>query len=129
MEMGTNTEEIIFPISESRKRLDRTSPIPSPLKFTRSPAPKIRRRIRTGTEQKAHEPPVLTFESKWQTCQRTHPELSLKDKTLADFKLSEEELMALQEIHGEINTYMFHRLAVSNTESESTFLNIQDYFQ
>ena len=38
--------------SSSRKRPERSSPIPSPLQLTRSPVPKSRRRARIGTEYK-----------------------------------------------------------------------------
>ena len=127
MEVGTNTNGTD---TQSRKRTDRSSPIYSPLKTTRSPAPKIRRRIRTGTEKKQTETDssVVSFQSNWQTCQYTCQQPSIKDKTIAEFKMREEETMSLQEMHRQVHTYMFQKHAVNNTECEGTFLNIQDYF-
>ncbi len=67
----------------TRKRYERPSPANSPFKQTRSPAPKIRRRMRTGTEQfdiTEREPvrdcDCISFETKqetnlWYFCQNT----------------------------------------------------------
>ena len=58
-----------------------------------------------------------------------HPySASLKDKTLSDFLMSEEEAEALTELKDEINTYMFQKVTVNNKKPQKTFLNIQDYF-
>ncbi len=43
--------QVSYHLMMTRKRAERESPLPSPSKLTRSPAPKVRRRMRTGTEQ------------------------------------------------------------------------------
>ena len=45
-----------------------------------------------------------------------------------DFIISKEEQLALEDLEDEINIYMLHKLAVTNSEPQNTFLNIQDHF-
>ena len=133
------TAEISYNQTLNRKRAERTSPFPSPLKLTKSPAPKRVRRPRTGTEQQhstlTSEPSLHRFSdgSKDVPVDNAsrpdqHPySASLKDKTLSDFLMSE-EAEALTELKDEINTYMFQKVTVNNKKPQKTFLNIQDYF-
>ena len=107
----------------SRKRKQRPSPMPSPLKLTRSPMAKIRRRLRTGTEQRTggkSPSPEPTL----QRTKRTNPNVQ-GAKSVDDFRLNDGEELAVQELKEEVNTYLLQKHAV---EQEHTFLNIQDYF-
>lgn len=116
-------------LSLSRKRCERSSPLPSPMKLTRSPANKIQRRARTGTESKTnsqeHEllPPICQI-------QHSEHEKSLKGKSLSDFVISSRENDSLQEAQYELFSYMLQKTAIANTDSstEGPFINIQDYF-
>ena len=86
--------------------------------------PKVRRRLRTGNEK---QPTAPLPPNKWQTASYNHV-YSPIDRTINDFKISEEEQLALEDLEDEINIYMLHKLAVINNEPQNTFLNIQDHF-
>lgn len=109
----------------SRKRLHRSSPIQSPLKLTRSPAPK-QRRFRTGTEEHIPDPLPEPHFQPASTCRYSLPQV---DKSLSDFLLNEQETVALNDLYGEVNTYMLLKLTIQNTQSHDTLsLNLQDYY-
>ena len=119
----------------SRKRAsDEQSPYSSPVKSTRSPAPKVRRRARTGLEDNwrtAREPsfvPISTNTS-FQHFQSTKISLD-------DFKISQNEETAIQTLQQQLNTYIVQKHITTSeshgdsdhsSEIHSTFLNIQDY--
>lgn len=112
----------------SRKRTQHSSPFPSPQNSTRSPVPKSQRRLRTGTEglgqsQKSPSHPVVISAT-----QVTQVMLTLKGKQLQDFKMSPEELSAIEEIKFDLNTYMLLRHSIAKVQESRTFLNMQDYF-
>ena len=116
MELDTNAN------AYKRTRL---SPISSPLRLTRSPMPKVQRRLRTGNEK---QPTAPLPPHEWQTTYYNHHVSSPTDRTIDGFKISEEEQLALEDLEEEINMYMLHKLAVTNSEPQNTFLNIQDHF-
>ncbi len=60
-------------IALSTKRAERQSPHPSPNKLTRSPAPKVRRRMRTGTEHFHNVKPTMESTSGMHTPLGTGP--------------------------------------------------------
>ena len=109
----------------SRKRTERSSPFPSPMKLTRSPPPKTQRRLRTGTERKQqHLEPSLP-----ELVHHPHHHASYNTSlTLADFVMSATEAEAKFDLQKEVNYYMLHRLSVCNSGLQLSFLNIQDYF-
>ena len=81
--------------------------------------PKVRRRLCTGNEKQPTAPlPPNNGKHVY----------SPIDRTINDFKISEEEQLALEDLEDEINIYMLHKLAVINNEPQNTFLNIQDHF-
>lgn len=53
---------------------------------------------------------------------------SIKEKTLADFFLSSSEHLAQLELNEELNAYMLQVLATEKGDTETPFLNLQDYF-
>ena len=116
-----SSSEITHPI---RKRAHRSSPFQSPLKLTRSPAPK-QRRLRTGTEKHTLDPLPETHFHPHNICRNSLPQA---DKSLSDFLLNEQETAALNDLYREVNTYMLHKLTIKNKESHDTPLNLQDYF-
>ena len=77
-----SSSEITHPI---RKRAHRSSPFQSPLKLTRSPAPK-QRRLRTGTEKHTLDPLPETHFHPHNICRNSLPQA---DKSLSDFLLNE----------------------------------------
>ena len=115
-----------YPLTEvqnchsTRKRAERSSPVPSPLKLTRSPTAKSLRRARTGTEQKEkvshQERPPLT--------QIQHSEFakSLSCVLLNDFLLKDQENESLQDLHSDLFIYMLQKVAVAKFHSEESFL-------
>ena len=112
----------LFPVS--RKRMERSSPLPSPSKFTRSPLPKIQRRLRTGTEGRQQETKpsiVLPVRANRHTCHH-------KKLTLSDFVLNTEEAQARHELQKEMNVYVAHRVAVHRSGFKYPFLGMQDYY-
>ena len=94
--------------SASRKRQDRTSPFQSPQKLTRSPATKIRRRPRTGTEQKIIcEQPIATRTSNYSyTFGFMCRQVVQVDKQLSDFLQNEQEMAALSELQEERTSFI-----------------------
>lgn len=66
--------------------------------------------------------------NEWQTTCYNHHVCSPTDRTINSFKITEEEQLALEEQEEEINMYMLHKLALTNSEPRNTFLNIQDHF-
>ena len=111
--------------STSRKRPERSSPTSSPMKLTRSPAPKSRRRARTGTEYKTE----ISHQAKPPLIQIQHSEhlKSLDCLTINDFTMSEIENESLQDLQCELFTYMLQKVAIADSDSEHPFINIQDY--
>ena len=113
--------------SSSRKRTERSSPILSPLKLTRSPAAKSFRRARTGTEYKIE----VSYQPKPPLVQIQHSEhvKTLACSSINEFMMSETENESLQDLQHELFSYMLQKLAVAETSSEHPFINIQDYFK
>ena len=110
----------------SRKRLERSSLIQSPMKLARSPSPKIKRRVCTGTEQSETTSDVLSSDSAGQTGNHI-PSRSTHDqstKSIADFQLRDSEKNAWTEL----NAYLVQKQALSTLELDKLFVNIQDYF-
>ena len=106
----------------SHKRRERSSPIPSPMKLTRSPLPKIQRRLRTGTEQQKQQ-------TKLPIPELAHNPTSFNSSlTLDHFLMSDSETEAMQDLHKDVNAYILHRAAIDNSTAPKPFLNIQDYF-
>ena len=124
--LSSSTSIQSHPRTLSRKRTQRSSPISSPLKLTRSPVPKMQRRLRTGTEKKPTE--STSTEPTWQTTCYSYQRPTLWGRTIDDFQISEDECLAIEDLKDEINTYMLHKVAVGNSEPQKNFLNIQDYF-
>ena len=111
----------------SQKRKDRSSPLPSPQKLTRSPLPKIQKRHRTGTEgqQEMGKLPPAPKPHLQATQQRTCYSSSL---VLSHFRTSGAEKEAQGDILREINTYLLHRFAVYSSTLQQPFLSMQDHF-
>ena len=111
----------------SQKRKDRSSPLPSPQKLTRSPLPKIQKRHRTGTEgqQEMGKLPPAPKPHLQATQHRTCYSSSL---VLSRFRTSGAEKEAQGDILREINTYLLHRVAVYNSTLQQPFLSMQDHF-
>ena len=120
-----HTIHTVTGVSLTRKRTHRTSPISSPLKLTRSPVSKMRRRYRTGAEQKGSA--LTSSSSTWQKTVHNYQVPSLKGKTIDDFKMNHTEIMSLEEVKDELHFYMLHKIALQSTESPDPFLNIQDF--
>ena len=121
--------EVLYCQTLTRKRHDRSSPFHSPQKLTRSPASKVRRRPRTGTEQRTcnvSEQPI---------CSSTHSysfgimcrQVVTVDKQLSDFLQNEHELSAISELQEELHSYVLQKVALARSESGKTLLSIQDY--
>ena len=109
----------------TRKRVQRSSPISSPLKVTHSPAAKMHRRARTGMEGTCKKidnsiPAILTQVSFTPQQKGT----STTGQSLSDFHPNGKEQIALQEMQEEINTYMMYKVA---TQKDYNFLNLQDF--
>ncbi len=113
----------------SRKRTERASPFPSPSKQTRSPAPKLRRRLRTGTEQQQTTtvPEAVSHSLANSSTVNSQRDL-IRSKTLSDFETSCEEALMLKELQEQLNVYMILRTFASDTRPQYTFLNMQQYF-
>ena len=121
------TAEISYNQTLNRKQAERTSPFPSPLKLTKSPAPKRVRRPRTGTEQQLTSEPALhrfsdgSKDVPVDNASRLdqHPySASLKDKASASSSLIKKSDRALTELKDEINTYMFQKVTVNNKKPQ-----------
>ena len=111
-------------ISASRKRLERSSPFPSPRKLTRSPLAKMPRRLRTGTEGRTLQdiPPAHLPEPTYRhTCHS-------KDLTLSDFVCNSKETQSQFDLQSEMNVYIIHRVALCNSSCKHPFLGLQDYY-
>ena len=106
----------------SRKRTERSSPIHSPMKLTRSPLAKVQRRLRTGTERQKQQ-------AKSQAPELAHGHSSHHSSlSLSDFLMSERETDALVDLQKDLDSYILHRVAISTSTSQKPFLNIQDFF-
>lgn len=120
-------------ITNTRKRQRRSSPIQSPLKITRSPASKLSRRFRTGTE---HNPISVRTSSLTQSSthsfskgeRNTLPNRISRPKTLSDYQMNDSESLALKELMEEISVYMFGKVSLASQQPESILFNLQDYF-
>ena len=110
----------------SRKRLERCSPVTSPLKLTQSPAAKLLRRACTGTECKRE----VRHQQQEPLVQLQHSEhrKSIACISVNDFLTSETENESLQELHHDLFIYMTQKLAVADSSSDQPFISIQDYF-
>ena len=120
--IGTCVNDPSCNVHVSRKRVERSSPFPSPMKATRSPLAKTLRRERTGTEGKGPQ-------------EKTHvPELSYRPNhhstqlALSDFLCSVTEKTLEMDLQREMNAYMVHRVAACNSTFQHPFLNLQDYY-
>ena len=111
----------------SWKRIQRSSPFPSPHKLTRSPATKTRR-LQTGTEKqttKDTNTQNISFSRNVQHLSQSNA----KEMSLSDFQTNETESTAFSEFLEDINTYMLHKYAVHKSTPDKTFLGMQEYFQ
>ena len=88
----------------------------------------MQRRLRTGTEKKPSESTIPSTEQIWRNTSHHYHQPSVKERAIDDFKMNEDETMALEELKEEINTYMIHKFAVSTSIPQKTFLNVQDHF-
>ena len=113
--------------TQSRKRTQRTSPYPSPLKQTLSPVPKQRRRARTGTENQHSSCPREIRHQTLTGRSRSQVDILMK-KSLSEFEVNHEEAQALSEIQEELNVYMLMRNIVSNKRPQCSFLGLQQFF-
>ena len=109
--------------SLSRKRPERSSPMPSPLQLTCSPAAKAQRRARIGTECNPQPKPPLV------QIQHSEHVKTLDCMSLNDFMSTETENEWIQDLQCDLFSYMLQKSAVANTNSEYPFINIQDYFR
>lgn len=112
--------------SPSRKWPEKSSPIPSPMKLTFSPAAKSRRRAHTGTEcmkEVSHEAKPILAQIQYSEFVKSHVCLSIND-----FMMSEMETESLQDLHAELFIYMLQKLAIADTSSEESYFGLQDYF-
>ena len=92
------------------------------MKLTRSPLPKIQRRLRTGTEQQKQQ-------TKLPIPELAHNPTSFNSSlTLDHFLMSASETEAMQDLYEDMNAYILHRAAIDNSTAPKPFLNIQDYF-
>ena len=109
----------------SRKRLERSSPISSPLKQTRSPKQKIRRRLRTGTEQAFPGINAQVSDTSWQTSNHSYNQQ--RPEKLEDFTVSDDESSAINDLNAELYAYVIQKQALSMNEPSKTLVNLQDY--
>ena len=107
----------------SRKRGERPSPLPSPMKLTKSPAPKLQRRLRTGTEGKYPQHQLHVHPDEFPHCP-THQSRHL---TLSHFLCNDNEKESQRELESEMNSYIVHRVVFTNSSSQYPFLHLQDY--
>lgn len=119
----TSHHDEAFPLS--RKRPVRSSPLPSQLKLSRSPLPKLQRRDRTGTE---------TAKTMKHTYEIPHPEQQSNPHPtrglnidLSDFLMDVTETDAIEELQKELYTFMLHRAAANGSTVELPYLNVQDF--
>ena len=122
------TEEVPQEVNQppSRKRLERCSPLPSPLKLTRSPPPKSLCRARTEKEHKK----VIIHQPKPPLVQIRHSDCvtPLSCRSINDFLMSKEENESVHNLQSELFSYMLQKLAVAESTSDQPFISIQDYF-
>ena len=117
------------PAPSSRKRIERSSPLPSPLKLTQSPKAKHQRRARTEVEKHKDENDQVQAHSISHFDMHVVPQQSLKEKSLKDFMLNQDECEALAELQHDLFAYMIQKIAVSKQcTKEKNMMNIQDYF-
>ncbi len=91
----------------TRKTTQRASPVLSPSKQTRSPAPKQRRRFQTGTEQRQSTAVAEVLSHSLPSSSTANSQRDLiRSKTLSAFEISREEKLVLKELQEELNTYM-----------------------
>ena len=107
----------------SRKRGERPSPLPSPMKLTRSPAPKLQRRLRTGTEGKYPQDQLHVHPQEFPHC----PIHQSRHLTLSHFLCNDNERDSQHELESEMNSYIIHRVVFANNSSQHPFLGLQDY--
>ena len=108
-------------ISASRKRLERSSPFPSPMKLTRSPLAKMPRRLRTGRTLQDIPPAHLPEPTYRHTCHSN-------DLTLSDFVCNSKETQSQLDLQSEMSVYIIHRVALCNSSCKHPFLGLQDYY-
>ena len=120
--VGATTRRDTVSLNVPCKRVERSSPFPSPMKTTQSPLAKMLRCQRTGTEgqgpQEKTQVPELSY----------HPNSHSTQLALTDFLCSVREKEVVMELQGEMNAYMIRRVAVSNSSFQHPFLNLQDYY-
>ena len=121
------------PKAAHRKRTaSRNSPHSTPSKMYRSPAPKVRRRERTGLEGKTHS----TYQTEL-TEQHHHPTRYTQRNTLelASFQQSASEEAVLQTLREQMDLYVLLQYHVHNQLSHHfeldspVVLNMQDYMK
>ena len=114
----------------NKKRVHRPSPANSRLKQTRSPAPKIRRRMRTGTEcSQPEREPIRETERSFVSTIASNTSTPAKTKALSDFTQTKREEVAMTKLHEELNAYMVQKQSVREQRAGRVFLNIQDYLE
>ncbi len=101
----------------------RTSPANSPFKQTRSPAPKIRRRMRTGTDllDTTEREPLRDSDCSFVTNRR--PTYGTTVKTLSDFTQSQGEETAMTELQEELNAYIVQKHIIREQNPDNTRLS------
>ena len=93
------------------------------MKFTKSPAPKLQRRLRTGTEGKYPQHQLHVHPDEFSHCP-THRSRHL---TLSHFLCNDNEKESQRELESEVNSYIVHRVIFTNSSSQYPFLGLQDY--
>ena len=96
---------IMYHHTISRKRHERSSPISSPFKTTRSPVPNVRRRVRTGTE-KTNRFGLVSEDFRGENVFKS-TRYSRVNLELSDFCVNANELEEWYEIHEKLNTYLY----------------------
>lgn len=111
-----------------RKRSERSSPISTPTKQTRSPNPKRLRRARTFVEAEKLQESVTPSSSEGsdQVQVRVNtPYFRNTSLCLADFLTSEAEALALEDLQKMLFTYIMLKISLCGTKY--TLFGIQDY--
>ena len=119
---ASSVDHELMPVT--RKRLERSSPFPSPMKLTRSPLAKIPRRLRTGTEGSTPQTTLPTHLPE----PTYHHHCHRNDSTLADFICNSKETQSQADLQHEMNVYLMHRVAFQKSSCTHPFLGLQNYY-
>ena len=128
------TDDLAMRLVSRKCASDKQSPYSSPVKSTRSPAPKVRRRARTGLEDSWRTARESSFVPLSTNTSFQH--FRSNKISLDDFKISQNEETAIETLQQQLNTYIVQKHITTSeshgdsdhsSEIHSTFLNIQDY--